>query len=107
MSTPKLMIVCIQYHACILVKGGDTIADAIKEAKDSVIATIKSEDGLAPHDAFAMEPKHERDLPFDWKDQQPFASAEIDDDAFAKFACTAEGEALTTLETFKSLYTKG
>lgn len=102
----KLMVVCVQYHACILVPDGANIADAIKDAKDSVIATIKQEDGLAPHDSFAMEPKHERDLPFDWKEQQPFASANVTDEDFAKYACTAEGEALNSLEVFKSLYSK-
>jgi hypothetical protein len=37
---PKLMVVCVQYHACILVDGGKDIADAIKEAKDSVFASF-------------------------------------------------------------------
>lgn len=102
---PKLMVVCVQYHACILVSDGANIADAIKEAKDSVIATIK-EGGLEPHDSFALEPKHERDLPFDWKTQQPFTAATITDEQFTQFACTAEGETLNALEVFKSLYTK-
>lgn len=103
----KLMVVCVQYHACILVPDGASIADAIKDAKDSVIATIKQQEGgLEPHDAIAMEPKHERDLPFDWKTQQPFTSANVTDEQFAQFACTAEGEALNSLEVFKSLYSK-
>jgi hypothetical protein len=99
------MVVCVQYHTCIVVPDGADIAERITEAKNSVIATIK-EGGLEPADSMAMEPKHERDLPFDWKDQAPFVSAAISDEDFAQYACTAEGEALTSLEVFKNLHTK-
>lgn len=102
---PKLMVVCVQFHTCILVPDGADATAPLQEAKESVLATIRA-GGLEPHDAFAMEPKHERDLPFDWKDQEPFVAATIDDAAFAAYAQTADGQNLNTLEIFKSLYTK-
>lgn len=97
----KLRVVCVQYHTVVLV--GDDGGD--EEAKATVDTAIR-EGTLQPADAFVLEPKHERDLPADWREQEPFVGATISDTEYAAHAQTADGENLNSVEIYDHLYTK-
>ena len=97
----KLIIASVQYHAVVLVSDE---ADA-EEASATLLDSIKA-GTIQPADSFSLEPRHERDLPFDWKDQEPFVGASISDENYAQHAQTAEGENLSVSEIYAHLYKK-